>query len=130
MSGVFEKERSGSTPYILFDPERHYLRMEGESFHENVAEFYAELDRLVGQYIYTDFSTFTFDCALSYFNSSTAKFLLNFFLNIDDAIAQTQKEVIVRWIADADNEIIVEFGEDFAEELEHIEFCMVIQEQV
>ncbi len=120
-----EKEKARSTPYILLDTDQNYMRFEGESFHENVAEFYAELDTLLSKHMYSDFTSFTFDCELSYFNSSTSKFLMNMLLEMDDAIAGTDKQVIVNWIFDSENDIMLEFGEDFSEEVENVQFNIV-----
>ncbi len=120
-----EKEKTRSTPYILLDTDENYMRFEGESFHENVADFYAELDKLLSEHMYSDFTSFKFDCELSYFNSSTSKLLMNMLLEMDDAIADTDKEVVVNWIASSENDIMLEFGEDFAEEVENVTFNIV-----
>ncbi len=128
MSLFLEKRRTRSTPYILFDAEKNYMRLEGESFHENVIEFYGELDELLGEYIYSDFEVFTFDCELIYFNSSTAKLLLNMLFQMDEAIEDTDKQIIINWITTEDNDIVIEFGEDFCEEIENVQFNMVIKD--
>ncbi len=120
-----EKEKTRSTPYILLDTDNNYMRFEGESFHENVAEFYAELDALLSKHMYEEFDCFTFDCELSYFNSSTSKLLMNMLLEMDDAIMDTDKKVVVNWKASEDNDIMLEFGEDFAEEVENVTFNIV-----
>ncbi len=117
-----EKEKTRSTPYIMLDTAKGYMRFEGESFHENVADFYAELDTLLGEYMQTDFTLFTFDCELSYFNSSTSKFLMNLLIEMDDAIAGSDKQVVVNWIFSNENDIMLEFGEDFSEEVENVQF--------
>ncbi len=127
MLNRLEKEKTGSTPYILFDADQHYMKFAGESFHENVIEFYGEIDSNLGEYMATDFGKFTFDCELTYFNSSTAKLLLNMLLGMDDAIAGTDKEVIVNWITTEDNDIIIECGEDFEEEVENIQFNIIMK---
>lgn len=122
-----EIEKTGATPYILIDEEKSYMRFQGESFHENVIEFYGEIDRWLGTYMQTDFNTFTFDCELCYFNSSTAKLLLNMLLGMDMMIEGTKKKVIVNWITTEDNDIIIECGQDFMEEVTNLEFNMVIK---
>lgn len=123
-----EREKTGSTPYVLADEENSYLKFQGESFHENVIEFYGEIDDWLGKYMQTDFDTFTFDCELRYFNSSTAKLLLNMLLNMDSIIEGTDKKVIVNWITTEDNDIIIECGEDFQEEVHNVTFNLVLQE--
>lgn len=127
MSYKLEREKTGSTPYILVDEEKSYMQFKGESFHENVVEFYGEIDEWLGRYMQTDFGTFTFDCELRYFNSSTAKLLLNMLIAMDTMIDGTDKLVIVNWITTEDNDIIIECGEDFEEEVDNIEFHMIIR---
>lgn len=122
-----EREKTGSTPYILVDEERSYMQFQGESFHENVIEFYGEIDEWLGKYMQTDFDTFTFDCELKYFNSSTAKLLLNMLMSMDTIIEGSDKRVIVNWITTEDNDIIIECGEDFSEEVHNVSFNLILQ---
>ncbi|MGL4790587.1 MAG: DUF1987 domain-containing protein [Anaerotignaceae bacterium] len=127
MGFVFEKKKTGSTPYILFDEENGYMKFEGESFHENVIEFYSEINSFLSKYMYTDFKTFTFDCELTYFNSSTAKLLLNMLMSMDEAVINCENKITVNWITTEDNDIIIECGEDFSEEVENIVFNMILK---
>lgn len=121
-----EKEKTGSTPYILIQEDQGYMKFQGESFHENVPEFYADVTKWLRSYLKGEFAQFTFDCELKYFNSSTAKLLLNMLLWMDEA-AEHGKCVTVNWITTEDNEINIECGEDFAEEVEHLTFQMVVR---
>lgn len=120
-----EREKTSSTPFILIEEEKGYMRFQGESFHENVTEFYEEITEWLLPFLKTDFETFTFDCELKYFNSSTAKLLLNILLSMDEASADG-KDVTVNWITTEDNEINIECGEDFSEEVENLKFNIVI----
>lgn len=127
MSYRLEKEQTGSTPYILVDEENSYMKLSGESFHENVIEFYKEVGMWLQDYLKTDFPRFTFDCELKYFNSSTAKLLLNMLTEMDEN-AGKGKTVVVNWITTKDNAIIIECGEDFEEEMEHLQFNLILKE--
>ena len=120
-----ERERTSSTPYILIDQEKGYMRFQGESFHENVLDFYSEIVDWLQKYLAGDFEQFVFDCELKYFNSSTARLLLNMLLLMDDASA-AGKKVTVNWISTEDNEINIECGEDFSDEVTSLTFNMVI----
>lgn len=124
MSFHLEKQKTGSTPYILIDEEQRYMRFEGESFHENVIEFYREIGNWLDSFLETGFGNFTFDCELQYFNSSTAKLLLNLLTEMDEHSVNGNK-VVVNWIATPDNDIIIECGEDFGEEMENLEFNLI-----
>lgn len=125
MAFRLEKEKTGSTPYILIDEEKSYMKFEGESFHENVIEFYAQINDWLSNYLEADFNTFTFECELKYFNSSTAKLLLNMIMDMDEKSIDGKK-IIINWITTADNDIIIECGEDFSEDIENLEFNLII----
>lgn len=125
MSYRLERERTGSTPYILIDEEKGYMRFEGESFHENVVAFFEDVNKWLENYLKTDFDTLTFDCELKYFNSSTAKLLLNILMEMDNHTSNGKK-IIVNWITSKDNDIIIECGEDFQEEMSNLEFNLII----
>lgn len=126
MAYKLEIEKTGSTPYILIDEERHYMRFEGECFHENVIEFYQEARDWLIKYLQTDFECLVFDCELKYFNSSTAKLLLNILLEMDSFTAGYNK-VTVNWITTEDNDIIIECGKDFKEEINKADFNIIIK---
>lgn len=128
MGFVLEKEKTASTPYVLVDEEKGYMRFEGESFHENVIAFYEDVAQWLETYLNGDFESLTFDCDMKYFNSSTTKLLLNMLMKMDSC-AVNGKKVIVNWITTEDNDIILECGEDFQEEMENLSFNLVIKEQ-
>jgi len=126
MAYRLEKERTTSTPYILIDEEKGYMRFEGRSFHENVAEFYRDVNSWLDTYLETDFGIFTFDFEMNYFNSSTSKLLHNMLTKMDEH-ASDKNKVIVNWITTENNEIIIECGEDFQEDFSNLKFNMTVK---
>jgi len=126
MAYHFEKEKTTSTPYILIDEEKSYMRFEGRSFHENVAEFYRDVNDWLDTYLVKDFASFTFDFEMNYFNSSTSKLLHNMLTKMNKC-ASDKKKLIVNWITTEDNDIIIECGEDFKEDFNSLVFNMVIR---
>jgi len=121
-----EKEKTVSTPYILVDEEKGYMKLEGRCFHENAVTFFSEIDEWLDGYLTTDFGVFTFENATSYFNSSTAKVMYNMLMKLDEH-ASDEKKVVVNWITTEDNETMIENGEDFRDELVNIEFNLIIK---
>jgi hypothetical protein len=126
MAYRLEKERTTSTPYILIDEEKNYMKFEGRSFHENVVEFYKDVNNWLDAYLETDFGCFTFDFEMNYFNSSTSKLLHNMLTKMDK-YASDKKKVIVNWITTEDNDIIIECGEDFQEDFNNLKFNMILK---
>jgi len=126
MAYRLEKERTTSTPYILIDEEKSYMKFEGRSFHENVVEFYQDVNSWLDTYLEKDFGCFTFDFEMNYFNSSTSKLLHNMLTKMDER-ASDERKVIVNWITTDDNDIIIECGEDFQEDFSNLKFNMIIK---
>lgn len=116
-----EREKGISTPHVVINEEEGHMLFEGESFPENVITFYKEITEWLYAYLKTDFGSFTFDCELVYFNSSTAKVLLNMFSAMDKAAA-SGKRVFVNWKCSSHNEIILECAETFYDEFDNIKF--------
>ena len=125
MAFRLEKQMTISMPYLLIDEENSYMKLEGRSFNVNVVDFFKEISEWLDKYLISDFKTFTFDCAMNYFNSSTVKALLNIIMKLDKYTTD-EKKVIVNWITTEDNDIIIECGEDFREETHTLTFNMVI----
>lgn len=115
-----ELEKTVSTPYILADEALGLLKISGESFPENVSEFYRSLMQWLTEFLESDFEKFQADFELVYFNSSTSKLLMNIMELLSNA-AERGKNVIVNWFSDSENEIIIECGEEFKEDFPNLE---------
>ena len=122
-----EREKTKTTPYVFIDEEKGYMRFEGESYLEDIIGFFKEINEWLRKYLTSDFSAFTFDCELKYFNSSTTKQIYNI-LRLMDANAPG-REVIVNWIVDdEEDDMIIECGEDYKEDMENLEFKIIIKQ--
>ena len=125
MAFRLEIEKTRTSPYILIDEDKSYMKFEGESYLEEVIAFFTDVNDWLEEYFKKDFDVFTFDCAMDYFNSSTTKILYNILRFMD--INTKNKKIIVNWIIkDKDDDILIECGEDFQDEMENLEFNMII----
>jgi len=123
MAYRLEREKTDMTPYVLIDEEHGVMKLEGESYHENVFDFFQEITEWLHKYLKTDFTSFTFDCELKYFNSSTVKILLNMILEMD--VSNNSKNITINWITTKNNIIIIECGEDFQEDVKNLSFNLI-----
>ena len=128
MAFRLEKQKTTSTPYILIDEEKGYMRIEGRSFHENVIDIFKDVTDWLDGYLKTDFESLTFDCMMDYFNSSTVKVLLNIIMKMDKR-ASENKSITINWITHCFNEIIIECGEDLREDIVNLTFNLVINDE-
>ena len=127
MSFKLERAKTKTTPYILIDEEKGYMQFEGESYLEDIVSFFKEINEWLQRYLASDFAEFTFNCALEYFNSSTTKQIYNMLRLIDGAAPG--KKVTVNWIvANEDDDMLIESGEDYRDEMENLDFNIIIQE--
>ena len=122
---AFVREKSKSTPWINFDPEKNHLEIQGESYPEDSAKFYSPMLEWLEAYLQeVNDKPVQVDVELIYFNSSSSKILMNFFDMLEDA-AQKGRTINVYWKYDEDNDIAQECGEEFQEDMEYVNFELI-----
>ena len=110
------------SPAVSFDFEAGHFSFSGESYPEDAASFFGPLLESLRRYLEQGRDVL-FEFRLVYFNSSSAKALMNIFLMLE-AAAEQGTSVTVNWRYAADDEAMEEFGEDFASDLEHTRFVL------
>ncbi len=119
---VTATERS---PDVDFDFAAGRLSLKGESYPEDASAvfgpIFAALESFLGS---AGEREILFDFDLTYFNSSSAKALMNMFQMLDRA-AENGCRITVNWFYAPDDDTMKEFGEDFSEDLEHVAFTLV-----
>jgi hypothetical protein len=98
------------------------LEIRGESYPENASKTYAPVFAWLERYLegLRD-EVVQVELEITYFNSSSSKILMNFFDMLEDA-AETGKKIVVNWYYDEENETALEYGEEFQEDMELVEF--------
>lgn len=113
------------SPEIVFDFENRSARFAGESYPEDASAVFgpvfAALERFLDA---ANGTSVRVDFHLIYFNSSSAKALMNIFQTLDRAAAGGTP-VSVAWAFAPEDDTMKEFGEDFSEDLEHVTFTLV-----
>lgn len=114
-----------SSPKIDFDHNTNILNIEGESYPENTTQFYAPVTAWLEEYMKNvNEEEITVNIELIYFNSSSSKVLMDLFEFLEDH-SDDGKNIVVNWIYDEDNDAALEYGEEFAEDLESLKFNLV-----
>jgi hypothetical protein len=110
------------TPEVVFDPTQRTVLIRGESYPEDPFEFYAQpLDAIYSFLGGRHDGQIVFEFDLVYFNSSSAKVLIDLFCRIEMS-AQEGNQIFVRWLCEQDDDNMQELGTEFAQELSHAEF--------
>ena len=119
-----EISETKSSPEINFNSETNILSIKGESYPENTTLFYEPVFKWLESYMNTIIEKATVNIELIYFNSSSSKVLMDLFEFFEDH-CEEGKNIIVNWIYDEDNDAALEYGEEFAEDVESLTFNLV-----
>ncbi len=114
-----------SSPEINFNAQTNVLSIVGESYPENTAQFYEPVFEWLDIYL-TELSDqqVTVNMELIYFNSSSSKALMDIFDLLEEA-SDDGKKIVLNWIYDEENDAALEYGEEFAEDIETLTFNLV-----
>jgi SiaC family regulatory phosphoprotein len=115
-------EATSRTPAVVFDFANHHMKISGESYPEDVTEFYRPvfdaLDTYLGK---LGKGTCRFDFELIYLNSSSAKAVMMLMDKLEDA-AKKGAAIEVYWFYDKEDDTMQELGGEFGEDLETAKF--------
>jgi hypothetical protein len=102
-----------TTPEVELNPNGS-LRIKGRSIHENIRDFFKPVEEWVGDYVGNDpAEVTTIDINFEYFNSATAKALLNILQKLIKVQLKSRK-LAVNWYYEEGDEDIQERGEYLA----------------
>jgi hypothetical protein len=119
-------EASQRTPQVELTPTSCLIR--GECYPENISEWSDPILKALEECLGNDESAFVVDIELYYFNSSSAKFLFDFFEFLEES-AEGGKSITVNWRYRAEDDTMQEAGEDFEEDVSACSYNMVMVEQ-
>jgi hypothetical protein len=113
------------TPRILLSSERALIEIDGESYPEDSRKFYDLPVRNIANFLeQKNDIEITFNFKLKYFNSSSAKIIMNL-LHMLESSASNGNSVSVNWHCFAEDDNMRELGEEFAEDLSAARFTLV-----
>lgn len=103
---------TAKTPSVNFNGATGLLELRGRSIPENSIEFYKPLIEWIDQYARSPRPSTRLTVQLEYFNTSSSKCILDLFKKLE-GIRSTGNEVQVHWHYEADDEDMLEAGEDY-----------------
>jgi hypothetical protein len=110
------------TPAVAFDFDSSHLKLSGESYPEDVTEFYQPVMTKLDAYLAgLGSGVCRFDFELIYLNSSSAKIIMTLMDKLD-AAASKGASIDVYWYYDKEDDTMQELGEEFGEDLENAKF--------
>ncbi len=116
-------EGTPKTPSVKFDAEKGVIEIKGRSIPENSIEFYKPLVDWLEKYANEPLDSTRVIVQLEYFNTSSSKCILDVFKKLE-SIHKSNKEVLINWYYEEDDEDMLEAGEDY-ESIIRVPFKMI-----
>jgi len=123
MENIYVKGKERS-PCVDFRFDENYFALSGESYPEDTATFFGPIINNFADYCSKAHEQITFDVTLAYFNTSSAKVLMNLFQILENC-GKLGASVLINWAYQKDDEVMLEFGEDFSKDLNYVQFCLI-----
>jgi len=120
---TISRQATPKTPSIEFDSSQGLLEIKGRSNPENTIDFYRPLVAWIDEYVQNPAENTIVNVHLEHFNTSSSKSILEVFKALEP-IHKGEKEVVVNWFYEDDDEDIMEAGENY-ESITGLPFRMV-----
>jgi hypothetical protein len=122
-------EGADSQPKIDFDIEKRLFLIEGESYPEHTLDFYRPILQWLSEYIHNQQDDeLVFDFRLYYFNSSTSKVFSDIFTLLESSAGKFES-IKINWYYEADDDNMLEYGDDFKEEFPNLQFSLIEEDE-
>ncbi len=119
-----ELQAGQDTPGVIFDSEENQFLLTGRSFPADADKFYQQLIKWLDDYKNAGpKEAIVFDVKMEYFNTASAKLLLDLFFKLED-INESGFPVSIRWYSFEEDEDMQEAGEEF-EEIVELDFDFI-----
>lgn len=113
MDLLLELSPTDKTPAVTVDGARGLFTISGCSIPENADRFYGPIQDIAERYAQAPAPKTTLRVELTYFNSSSSKYLLDLMKHLADVHASGRSSVTVEWWHAKDDLDMKEAGEDY-----------------
>ncbi len=109
---ILSYESKELLPGILLNKQSGIFQIYGQSCPENAFEFYEPIFDWFDKYAENPLKSTTMDFKMTYFNTTSTKFLLMLMNKLED-LSDSGKDIKIRWFYTDGNEDLREAGEEF-----------------
>jgi hypothetical protein len=108
-------QETDNTPNVVFDPEKNIFEISGSSHPENPAKYYNPILNWIDEYAKAPNKTTDIIFKLDYFNSSTAKYILNILWGFEKMSKAETSKVTFHWYYKEEDLDALASGERYAQ---------------
>jgi len=107
----FILEETDDTPKVVLDKENNNFEISGKSLPEDAMKFFEPIQKWIIDYIKNPNQSTEFKLNLEYFNSASAKKIVDILINLED-LSKSGKEIKIIWYFGEDDELMENKGEE------------------
>ena len=105
-------ESTKTSPYIMVDSTEKIIELKGKSTPENAVQFYYPVINNIKKLFSAVSGEIHVNMALEYFNTSSSKCIFDM-LKVLKSLQDDDREIVVNWYYEEDDEDMLETGEDY-----------------
>jgi hypothetical protein len=124
MSQSFFISATSRTPEVCINEDEKSGYISGECYPEDAEKFFTSVNLGLDSYFSKGLPSFNLAVRLIYFNSSSARALMELMDSLEARSAQGVG-IKVEWFHDEDDDITREFVEDIVEDYQHMELILI-----
>lgn len=109
----YQIEGTEKTPRIVFDGQTGMLEIKGKSVPEDSFKFFDPMNQWLDDYLQNPAVTTELNVALEYFNTSSAKVLLEVFKKMSQLEKSGKSKIRINWVYEEDDDDMLEAGHDY-----------------
>lgn len=109
---VIQYKADGLKPGIILNTRENKFEIYGKSCPENVVEFYQPVMDWLDEYKEHALEKTIFEFRLQYYNTASSKVLFIIMQKLE-AVYESGKDVLIKWIYPEDDEALEEAGEEY-----------------
>lgn len=113
MDKLYIEAQGNKCPQITFEPSSGHFELLGISRSENARAFYEPVINWLDLYAENPVANTTIDVKLQYFNTSSAKSLLEIFEKLITLHEEGKTTLIIKWYYQEDDEDMLDAGENY-----------------
>lgn len=110
---TFRTDATDKAPAMMLDPASGLVEITGVSIPENADKVFAPLFGAIDEYAAAPSERTTVRIGLTYFNSSSAKYILDALKRLDDLHATGRSKVLMEWLHAPGDLDMMEAGRDY-----------------
>ena len=114
---------TNETPEVSLNASKGLFTFKGKSYPENVNEFYEPILRYIQEYTLQPQEKTTLEFNWLYFNTATSKIIVKLILELK-AVKANGKHFQIRWLCKANDDLMLEKGEEFKDLLD-VDFSII-----